>query len=399
MPADLLTIAFALTLVVNALFVVVAIRALRPGHHGADGAAVERDVTRPPLRQAGPGAVRRDQPDVVRAVAARRAALGDAESRPEAAVESTSAPGPAAAQARADRAPAVEPEATTSQAAEPVPVASKAVEPEATTSQAAEPVPVASKAVEPEAVHMSPLAERLLAELEAARAARDPATGARVDAHLPSAARPRSPGASEESPRAGAPGPASETDRRSPTKARGKGRRKFSLPPLDEDHEKVSRSIESFLAGGDPMAEGGAGGSSGSAGGAATTVALIAVVGAGDDPVDGNPAAAIVERTLRSAARATDVVEVADGSRFRIVLSGTGELAARAYLRRVRATVEPLLEAADTPLRLVIATATVLDEPAETAASVAARRLELALAAAATDGTDDETSAPRAAAD
>ena len=81
----------------------------------------------------------------------------------------------------------------------------------------------------------------------------------------------------------------------------------------------------------------------------------------------------MVERTLRGAARGTDVVTTGGRGRFRIVLPSTGEFAARAYLRRIRATIEPRLEAADRPLRLAVATATVLDEPIEDAVRRAER--------------------------
>jgi GGDEF domain-containing protein len=104
-----------------------------------------------------------------------------------------------------------------------------------------------------------------------------------------------------------------------------------------------------------------------------------------------------VERTLRGAARGTDEVVVEGAGRFRILLRGTGELAARAYLRRIRATVEPLLETFEGRLRLVTATATVLDEPLDAATATAERRLAAALAAARdADETDGD---PRAAAD
>ena len=423
MPADLLTIAFALTLVVNALFVLVAIRALRLGRFDAEHPARDRDTIKTPSPAALPRPARPDSPDVVRAVAARRAALANPESaraEPEPITPAATATAPAATvTAPAARpAPAVAGVVRTRKAAPTVAaptVAAPAVaepdvaEPEATEAQAGGAVSTGSAAAgstvdEPETGHMTQPAERLLAELEAARAIREPGGGAEVDDALPASRRPQASDASDVSathpsaPEATPPGRASEMDRRGPPKGRGKGRRKFSLPPLDDDHEKVSRSIESFLAGADSTADSGVGGSSGSAGGAATTVALIAIVGAGDDPADDEAAAAMVERTLRSAARGTDVVEVEDRARFRIVLSATGELAARAYLRRVRATVEPLLEAADRPLRLVIATATVLDEPAETAAAIAARRLELALAAVPTEGSGDGPLTPRAAA-
>ncbi len=69
------------------------------------------------------------------------------------------------------------------------------------------------------------------------------------------------------------------------------------------------------------------------------------------------------------------MVSVGRGGRFRVVLPGTGELAARAYLRRVRAGVDPILEACPDPLRLVIATATVLGGPVDDAIRTAERRM------------------------
>jgi len=173
-----------------------------------------------------------------------------------------------------------------------------------------------------------------------------------------------------------------------PAAAGRKARRRFSLPPLDDDHEKVSRSIETFLGGSDATTD--AAGDGGTAAGA-TTVAVVAIDGlpatrrrsrsakaaTEDDPV--TSALAMVERTIRGTARGSDVVSVADRGRFRIVLPATGELAARAYLRRIRAIVEPLLESADRPLRLAVATATVLDEPVADAVRRADRRLTAAL--------------------
>jgi hypothetical protein len=141
---------------------------------------------------------------------------------------------------------------------------------------------------------------------------------------------------------------------------------------------------------------------------APTTVALVAIAGlpapgssrtAADDAA-GDEAVAMLERTLRSAARGSDEVRVDAHGRFRVVLPATGELAARAYLRRIRATVEPQLEAAPLPLRLIVATATALNVPIRTATAAARTRLDGALAARA-DG-DDEADAdgePRAAAD
>jgi hypothetical protein len=128
------------------------------------------------------------------------------------------------------------------------------------------------------------------------------------------------------------------------------------------------------------------------AAGGAVTVALAALVGTGSglagaepsgtdpEPVrspagDTDIAHDLLERTLRGAARGSDVVTVEAPGRFRIVLPESGEMAARAYLRRVRATVDPALESADTPLRLVVATATVLGRPVREASDLADRRM------------------------
>jgi hypothetical protein len=135
---------------------------------------------------------------------------------------------------------------------------------------------------------------------------------------------------------------------------------------------------------------------------APTTIALVAIAGlagpgsvptAADRAVD-EDAVALLERTLRGAARGSDEVRVEGHGRFRIVLPATGELAARAYLRRIRASVEPQLEAADPRLHLVVATATALNVPIRTATAAATRRLDAALDARAsgstsTDETDD----------
>lgn len=200
------------------------------------------------------------------------------------------------------------------------------------------------------------------------------------------------------------------------------GRRKFSLPPLDDDHEKVSRSIESFLAGGEPAGPPGepvgpTGKPIATAPGTSTTVALVELAEAGSRAATfghSPPAAdrrtaeanarAMVERTLRAAARASDTVSSDETGRFRVVLAGTGELAARAYLRRVRTTVEPLLEASAVDLRFVTATATVLEEPLDTAVETARHCLVSALArldAVRTpeDDSDLEEPEPRAAGD
>ena len=212
-----------------------------------------------------------------------------------------------------------------------------------------------------------------------------------------------------------------------------RGRRRFSLPPLDDDHERVSRSIESFLGGVEPTADERQTGRAVAAPGGPTTVAIVVVdglpvetasarmlrtrgvVGDGAEPDAVADALAMVERTLRGAARGTDVVTSGDRGRFQVVLASTGELAARAYLHRIRAAIEPRLEAVDRPLRLAVATATVLDEPLDAAVLRAEHRLLVALDVARSprveaslghsdeaeeaDESADDASAPRAAVD
>jgi GGDEF domain-containing protein len=185
---------------------------------------------------------------------------------------------------------------------------------------------------------------------------------------------------SKRKPRPKALGPGGET-RQEETPPRR--RRRFSLPPLDDDHERVSRSIETFLAGGESVDPGEAG--RGTV--AATTVAVVAIDGLEPSASVEAQAAlarvvATVERILRGAARATDRVSSTGPGRFRVILPATGELAARAYLRRVRATVEPSLEAADVSLGLVTATSTVLDDTPGDAIAQADARLDSALASA-----------------
>ena len=191
-----------------------------------------------------------------------------------------------------------------------------------------------------------------------------------------------------------------------------RARRRFALPPLDDDHERVSRSIETFLGGMETPDAGMPPDAAGESSGGPATVAIVAV----DELPDGaaadeavTDALAMVERTLRGAARGTDVVTTGGRGRFRIVLPSTGEFAARAYVRRIRATIEPRLVAADRPLRLVVATATVLDEPLEDAVRRAEHRLSAALGdngspateTAVDQGRDsvDEPTVPRAATD
>jgi GGDEF domain-containing protein len=198
------------------------------------------------------------------------------------------------------------------------------------------------------------------------------------------------PGPNEGNPRA-------ETTNAAGASRRG-GRRRFSLPPLDDDHERVNRSIETFFSGGDGLEARDPGRGPAAV---ATTVAAVAIDGieqnrSGDDDAAREGVAAAVERTLRDAARADDRVTTTGPGRFRIVLPATGELAARAYLRRVRAAVEPSLESAPIPLGLLTATSTFLAESPDAAINQAEARLDASLASAASRGPG---SRPRAAAD
>jgi len=187
-----------------------------------------------------------------------------------------------------------------------------------------------------------------------------------------------------------------------PSAGRRGSRRKFSLPPL-EDHDRVSRSIETFLSSGSDAVESGDAAVASPAA-EPTTIAAVAIHGfdgrsASVDPsVKGSIDAAVatLEQALRSAARASDHVTVTGPTRLRIVLPATGELAARAYLRRVRATVEPSLAASHLPLELATATTTVLDEALEVAAARADARLDATISARAEQAAGDQ---PRAAGD
>jgi hypothetical protein len=171
--------------------------------------------------------------------------------------------------------------------------------------------------------------------------------------------------------------------------ARSTRRRRFSLPPLDDDHERVNRSIESFLASGEPGPDADA---------APTTVAFVALASTTEDGSMDSAVAETLERELRAAARSTDRVERVAPERWQVTLAATGELAARAYLRAVRAAMEPALDERHPPLRLVAATATVLDEAVAEAAATAERRLATALSAGS-PGSSATTSEPRAAGD
>lgn len=339
MPDGLLLLAFALTLVVNAVLIGVAIRAMRPGgafdesrHAGPVGHAVGRPATPPP---AGPAEI-------------------------------------------ADRSPS-------------------GIDPPRGADEPTREV-VARQATEAQP-------KRRPRERTRSRPATTPASGEPASATPP-------------------------PKRRAATKpAAGNGRRRrFSLPPLDEDQDKVNRSIETFLSGGETAPDGDTT-QDGQPDHPPTTVALVAIVRAPAPEPDGGPgtagddagpievvqpvapdadaarrqaAVSTVKRALRAAARGTDRVETVGDDRFRIVLAATGELAARAYLRRVRANVEPLLEELEPPRRLAVSTATILGEPVDRANEVAERRLQAAIDAthdATHDAGTDRRSGPRAAGD
>jgi hypothetical protein len=352
MPDGLLLAAFALTLVVNAVLIVVAIRAMQPG-----GALSDQ-----PRRRADESSVGQTDP----------------EPRAHGAIV-----GPATVARAAEGPPAETPSESVAPGAPVAPVA-----PGAAVAPPGEPVKrrgrTATRPADQDGPPTSPARNR------AARQSR-PATAAEVAPAQPAAAK-----RTTRSSKAPAPG--------------GNGRRRrFSLPPLDEDGEKVSRSIETFLSGGESTPDPAANDADDDTD-VPTTVALVAITDAappsssrespsrnGHEPphpdqdasVDRaesappatNDALAAVERSLRSAARGTDRVDVQQAGRFRVVLASAGELAARAYLRRVRATVEPLLDELDPPRRLAVATATVLDDPLERAEELAERRLATAIEA------------------
>ena len=380
MPADFLLPLFALTLIANAVLVAVAIRDIRRGR-----AEAARDAASWATASIRAAVDRPSDAELARAIALRE--ISTAES-----VEAGPHPVPAAAIEPVDDRAAPSPEPANPEGAVPV-----------SEPPTAEPAaPRGEPAADVAAPRSEPRDGEVPRETEPADASAEPEAkpvGKRTTRTSP--------------PTAPVARPAAGAGRR--------GRRRFSLPPLDEDHERVSRSIETFLAGGEAAVDAAADGSASDAATAdpspgapprasstdpngATTVALVAVDGlprprrgrsasimAEDDAVA--DALAMVERTLRGAARASDVVTVTARGRYRIVLPATGELAARAYLRRIRATVEPLLEGADHPLHLATATATVLDEPIGAGIRLATARLGQALA---TTGQPGPTATDRA---
>ncbi len=398
MPADLLLPLFTLTLLANAVLVAFAIRGMRGTSSRSDGAGW-------PGRPTASGGVGRAGPD------AASPGPDAASPGPDAASPGGRTTGPADVEAHGGASapgllPAValpaEPAravaATTDADADAIAGRAAARTPDA---QATASTDLPRRADEPPAAPLDPGSE-------VAARSHGPAPAARRQPRAtPRGRRPAGPpigGAEETIPGAveaeadGAETAANPAAPPVPGPAKRRSRRRFSLPPLDEDHEKVNRSIKSFLAGADAT-DPAAGGPVAQPEGA-TTIALVALDRAADgeraarpgeaeSPApEGDPAddiSATVERTLRAAARGSDVVTVVGRGRFRITLRATGELAARAYLRRVRATVEPLLDSANHPLRLTIATATALDEPLEDAIDRAERRLAAALASPPAD--------------
>ncbi|HET7727181.1 MAG TPA: hypothetical protein VFK54_07630 [Candidatus Limnocylindrales bacterium] len=169
-----------------------------------------------------------------------------------------------------------------------------------------------------------------------------------------------------------AAGPPPTTPR--PARRRSSSRpRRFTLPPETEDRERADRAIDLFLSGGrvdspsrpHPRVTAGAMNGERRATGDTRTasVAIVAIAGyrtlAEDDPgrERADAVAEAVETTLRRSARSDDhIVSLGDG-RFRILLMGTAEPAAQAYLERIRAACTPWLSVAGIPLDLVTAAA------------------------------------------
>jgi len=194
------------------------------------------------------------------------------------------------------------------------------------------------------------------------------AAGSGEDATTDRASHPFSDPAAAASPATNASPPR----RRPPSRTR-----RFTLPPETEDRDRADRAIELFLSGGrldspprphprvtpGAMAGAIAGERRAHADGRSASVAIVAIAGyrtlAADHPgrERADAVAEAVETTLRRSARSDDhVVNLGDG-RFRILLIGTSEPAAQAYLERVRAACTPWLSVAGVPLDLVTAAA------------------------------------------
>ena len=364
MPAEFLLPLFAVTLLANAILVVAAIRSLRHG-----------------------------QPDVDRPTLGHRPAIGR---RPD--VPGTAAP------------PSAMPPASTEDAARPIgsgeaPTVPAVIAPVGDAVTVGDPVTVGDAVTVGDSGQLSGSSPTHgepspLPELDDSGASLGSADAAARPASTPSPRRrpPKKVGSAGDNSTdlSTSPGEAdsSGTDTAETTRRESRrGRRRFSLPPLDDDHDKVNRSIESFFSGVESAAPDTAPVAADAAPGEATTIALVALedvpAGHAAGTMRTGPSAAeaeamidalgMVERTLRSAARGSDVVTVDDHGHFEIVLRSTGELAARAYLRRIRAAIEPRLQSAERPLRLTVATATALDEPLADAIRRAETRLSAAL--------------------
>lgn len=332
MPSDLLMPAFALTLVANAILIVVALRALLRGPDRAD----HRPPPTPP---------------------------GDRSRATPAAAPPTPRPAPVPA-------PPADPEITPVPGADDAVVASEPIAPVVVA-----PAPVVVAAPEPEPAELAAAATAALPELPL-----DPPPGPdqkppKRPTRVKTASRPAAATVTVAGAAAASATPKGQTAARP-----ARRRQKFALPPLDDDHEKVNRSIETFLAGGENAADGVE----------PTTIALVSLAGpAGVRIVRSPTLGETVERELRGAARATDRVEAIGTDRWRVTLAATGELAARAYLRGVRAAVEPGLADLDPAIRLVAATATAPGDSLDEAEAAAARRLAALLGTDVTDGDLD----------
>ena len=360
MPAELLLPLFAVVLALNALFVGLAIRSLWRGRDGESRTAtwtslpVREDVLARSIRERATGQTPRPVPAEDDGTTGDR----DHDAEPAAADE----PGP---QADASAVAGPTSEAPMAPAPDPDPTSGGPVAP----APAPDPDPTGPTSRTSARTEARPSPQ--------SRPALDPGGTA-----TPSARPPRTPRRASASASASTPAPGSAP--------RPGSRRRFALPPLDEDHEKVRRSIETFLGGADASAP--------NAPPDPASILTVAVIGlAGPDgPLDprhsrrpretGAPEAAgpselraMLQRTVRSTARGSDVVSIDRHGRVRVILPGTGELAAHAYLRRIRAIVEPIAEAATPPTRVVVATATDLDGSVASARRRADRRFAAAL--------------------
>jgi hypothetical protein len=347
MPSDLLVPAFIVTLIANAILIAVAMRGLLTGRAIDEPRPAPRSPERPRTTSA-PGW------------------SGARPSAPEPIAPAPSAPAPSAGTNAGTNAAPPERPAEPSAAAEPPPAPPGSASEADATADVVEPGPPVADAPE------RPATDAPMPGVPMPAAAMAAATAPPVSADAPDAADAPNAAIAPDAPIA----PAVAAKAAKPGR-----RRRFSLPPLDDDHEKVNRSIDRFLASGDAVADR-------TPTTTPTTVALVAVSG-----IDADGIAGPIERALRTAARGRGPgrVERVGPSRWRIVLAATGELAARSYGHRLRAAVEPLIAATGEPGRVQVATATVLGEPLEVANATAERRLAGLISA--------ESEEPRAAAD